>query len=213
MSTPKPQHSREMQEALELAISVAIQTNDLAEGPVSFTDTCLQARRARVITAASLCCVVFEHQTAITFLVDNHRRTSAFALMRPLFDAFWRALWVGFVATEDEVERFRNGPYDPKFETASKKLDSIPGFPPMFRALARQSWKTMSAYTHSSGLVTQRYFRDNAITPAHPDDETIQLIHQAGWFALACGVVLSNVLERDVEPFNNALAMYVSQTS
>lgn len=209
----KPSHRLEMQRAVDLAISVALQTNDLATGPVTFGADCSQAKRLRIVTAASLCCVVFEHQVAITFLIDHHRRSSAFALLRPLFDAFWRSLWISFVASDDEIERFRIDRLDPTFETASKRLDEIKGFPPMFKALKGKSWKTMCSFTHSSGLLTQRYFVDGVIGPAHPDDETIELLHQSGWFALVSGIVLADVTERDVEPFETALTAYANATT
>ena len=208
-----PNHSGAVRKALDISISAAITTNDLAEGPIQFSDECTGARRAKIITASSLCCIAFEHQAAITFLVDHHRRTSAFALLRPLFDAFWRSLWIAFVANDDQVERFRQAKLDPKFETARKKLDAIPGFPPLFGGIAKGGWERMSAFTHGSGLMTQRYFSADVIAPAHADEETIELLHNAGWLALATGIVFANVVERDISPFDEALRKFTQEAT
>ena len=47
---------------------------------------------------------VLDHANAIIVLIENRIYSSAYALVRPLFEGFVRATWLLNCATDDEIE-------------------------------------------------------------------------------------------------------------
>ena len=56
----------------------------------------------REIVAGSLD-VALEHQKAIILLIANEYYGSAFSLIRVLFEAYVRSLWLNYCATDDDL--------------------------------------------------------------------------------------------------------------
>jgi hypothetical protein len=76
----------------------------------------------RKVFASAFFLIVAEHHLAILRLFQQRLPSSAFALVRSLVDAYIRGEWAAKVATEDELERFRNGKFDPSPDATIKKL-------------------------------------------------------------------------------------------
>ena len=61
--------------------------------------------RDRVV--AGLIDLALEHEKSISVLVHRKLYGSVFALLRPLFEAYIRAVWIRYCASDDELEKFK----------------------------------------------------------------------------------------------------------
>lgn len=117
--------------------------------------------------------LVMEHHGAILLLLETgHFDGSAFALVRPLIDAAYRAHWICVCARPEIVERIRNGenvyPGLPQMaDGIEAKLDAGGFF-----AAIKPFINTLHGYTHG-GLeqLTRRLDAVGNISPNYSDEE------------------------------------------
>lgn len=132
--------------------------------------------------------IALEHHEAIWHLTERKLNGSAFALVRPIFDTMYRALWINKVATEQQIERA----IDDKFGfDIDKILDQIKqGYfsdrPPEERQLSdkvlqqlREAWGPMCSYTHSGALAIRRRFTGDELKPNYPDAAITEALNLA----------------------------------
>ncbi|HEX7730835.1 MAG TPA: hypothetical protein VF392_17525, partial [Terracidiphilus sp.] len=63
-------------------------------------------RDTRTLTVIGFISVLIEHQESILLLIIHGNTGSASALVRPVVEGAYRALWINRAATEAEVKRF-----------------------------------------------------------------------------------------------------------
>jgi hypothetical protein len=63
-----------------------------------------EGKRKKVV--AGFLSLSMQHHHSISLLVENKLYSSAFALLRPLFDAVYRGTWISLAASDDEIENF-----------------------------------------------------------------------------------------------------------
>ena len=91
------------------------------------------------------------HHEAIMILCHHERLIgSAYALLRPLVEAATRGLFVGFLATPEQIEKIKGGgePYG-QFNELVPKLDELfktEGL--LFTSYGGEGWKTLNGLTH-----------------------------------------------------------------
>lgn len=148
---------------------------ELLEG-VTFNTT----SRARVSVALQHLCI--EHHQGAHVLVDNGVRGSAFALYRPQFEAYTRAHWYFYCATDAQLGDFVQGREPPRMSQLVGDLEQVMGRPgEVIRRVKDQTWREMCAFTHGGAIqVKARALRDE-IRQSFTDAHTGQLID-----AMAC---------------------------
>lgn len=60
----------------------------------------------RTVTVVGFVSALIEHQESILLLVIHENAGSASALVRPVVEGAYRALWINLPATNEEVEKF-----------------------------------------------------------------------------------------------------------
>src|SRR5262245_26487307 len=85
---------------------------------------------------------VLSHHAAIWLLRERELFGSAFALVRPLYDIMFRALWIGAKATEEQVEQASRDELFFVIMEAKRESDEI-------RALLRQYFKDFAGRLHT----------------------------------------------------------------
>jgi hypothetical protein len=163
--------------------------------PTYTTDT----RTVLVIGAADQ---ALEHHEAIWRLRESKLNGSALAMIRLVYDAMFRALWINAVATDEQVELagddelnwlripVRNDikrVYFGKLEDPKKaaELDKVFG---------KELWKILSSYTHSGARQLARRFSFDEVKPSYTDHELAQAFSAATEALLFCSVLLLNSL-------------------
>lgn len=148
--------------------------------------------RLRLTVAGALFSISLDHHATIVFLLRNDRRSSAFALLRAVFDATWRGAWAAFLAESEQLDDFIAGRYDPKPEPSIRYLERLHALPPVLSRVRLEGWSAMSAYVHGGSLQVQRWIRDGVVEPRHSDGEVVDVLHLADRLAfMACVLFLS----------------------
>ena len=130
--------------------------------------------------------IALEHHEAIWLLTERKLNGSAFAMVRLVFDAMFRALWINKVATPEQIERAK---HDNLGFPISKIIDEIKqgyfGERPTKEAekfdkileVLKQAWKPMCSYTHSGALQLGRRFTGNELKTNYDEGATVEALN------------------------------------
>lgn len=135
-----------------------------------------QSERNR--TAGASFGIALDHHGAIVLLTKNSLYSSGFALLRCLFEAYLRGLWLKHCATGAQVTAFYKGVEPPK--TMLAEIESTAEF--SNRVLSRikeDRWRTMCDFTHTGGLHLQRWQSEEAIEPTFREAELDECLNFA----------------------------------
>ena len=150
--------------------------------------------RKRVV--ASCFAVVLDHFDAILTLLGRQPRicSSAFALMRLIYESYVRGLWLSYCATDDEIDRFSSGSFElPKTPKMIKAIE-LTGFNTHLSSIYSNNWKQLCDYTHTGALQIQLWNTETGIEPNYSDEEIIDVIRFSKEFAFAASVSLSEAV-------------------
>ena len=101
---------------------------------------------------------------SIFFLMKHTFHSSSFALLRCLFEAYLRGLWLKHCASDAQVEDFIKGDAPPK--TMVAEIEATPAFAEgVLSRIKKSSWSAMCAYTHTGGLHLQRWQTADGVEP------------------------------------------------
>jgi len=136
--------------------------------------------------------IALEHHQAIWLLKDAKLDGSAVALVRPVFDAMFRAHWINKVASEEQIEQATRDdlkfPRMPRMHADIKRA-YFGALPPeaavqpdvaeKFFHYLEDIWKVTSSYTHSGGLQLSRRFTNGEVKPNYSEHEMAQALSLA----------------------------------
>ena len=93
--------------------------------------------------------VAIEHSMAIVVLVHETLHGSALALMRLLFEAYVRGMWLMYAATNEDIDRAGRDQFPSCLDivTGLEKSHHFSSRP--FSAVKNQSWKRLCSFTHT----------------------------------------------------------------
>jgi Family of unknown function (DUF6988) len=123
--------------------------------------------------------IALEHHEAIYLLVKSQLHGSAFALVRSLFDAVFRALWINSCATEDQIEEVasRDKAKFPSMADMVAMIDQSYSTDNFFTSIKDVSWAAMCSYTHSGLLQITRRFSGDQVKPNYGDAEIREVLN------------------------------------
>ena len=128
--------------------------------------------------AASCFDIAIEHQKAIILLIANKLYGSAFALVRLLFEAYIRGLWLNHCASDKEIDKFKRGKIDKEFGQLIKEIENIDGYNVGVLSTAKQAgWNVLNSFTHSGFNQVARRNTDSTIEPNYPEEEIEEAIN------------------------------------
>src|SRR5262249_20028626 len=100
---------------------------------------------------------------------------SAFALVRPMFEAVVRA-HVAVKGTENDVQRLWNDQYRMDFNQIGGHIDNLFDLDGLLQRFINETLPILHSCTHSGLFQVERRFKGDSIEPNYPDMEIIQLI-------------------------------------
>jgi uncharacterized protein DUF6988 len=121
--------------------------------------------------------IALEHHEAIFLLIKSKLFGSAFALVRPLLETMFRALWINEVANQSQIEKASRD--ELKFPCISQMLEEIDksySSNILFRSFKGSSWKAMCSYAHSGALQIARRFTNGEVKPSYSDAEILEVL-------------------------------------
>lgn len=158
-----------------------------------------EIRRLRVTVSSALFFAAMDHHVALILLLRNNMRSSAFALLRVIFDATWRGAWATYIASDQNLNAFIVGRYDPKPEPAIRQLEQKHVLPAVLSIIYANGWSAMSAFTHGGALQVQRWIGEAVIEPRHTDAEVREVLDIADRLAFTACVFALDVARVDLE--------------
>ena len=140
-------------------------------------------RRSRL--AAGCLHLAFDHHDAIIMLTERAVYGSAFALLRLLFEAYVRGVWLWYCAAETDLDNFENDDFDRSFGSLIGDLEKLDAFSVGVLSWTKQDiWKLFNSFTHSGYHHVRRRNTQNGIEANYPEREMVAALDFAGAVAI-----------------------------
>ncbi len=139
--------------------------------------------------------VALEHQRAIVLLISHNLHGSAASLVRILFEAYIRGLWLFRCASDEDLQHFmKEDKLKKKFEDLIKDIEKRSGDDELILSMIRsKAWSAMNSYTHTGMSQLGRYNSSQAIEPNYQEDEVIEALNFANVFGLLSALWMTSV--------------------
>ena len=126
-----------------------------------------------------------EHEKAIEILVVRKLYGSVFALIRPLFEAYLRAIWLLHCANDKEYEQFKRGKLEKILGELIEDIEKVDKYGVgVLSDIKESNWKLMNDFTHGGISQALSRNRPNAISSNYPDQDIISAINFAASIGL-----------------------------
>ncbi|MFV0677780.1 DUF6988 family protein [Variovorax sp. tm] len=141
--------------------------------------------RPQTAIAMTMFMLTLEHRQAIMLLVHHGARSPAAALIRPIFEAYFRGVWALKVATKEQIQNILGD--HPRVPTLDTVLQQLRKNEATRHLAAYDSWKASGDYVHSGPLQLNRWLSSGGIEPLHPDSDAIDMLELSDFCGLlAC---------------------------
>lgn len=140
-----------------------------------------------------------EHFRGMVCLVGEGIYGSAFALLRPQYEALVRGAWLAHTATADDVGRFRNNESFefPKLHVMLEQMEAQSlGFVEHLAGIKRRNYKRMNDLTHGGRLQAAVRCGEGEIGQRIPDKDAADLLAMAAAMAAAAAAVIFDIGDR-----------------
>lgn len=126
----------------------------------------------RTLTVVGFISVLIEHQESVLLLVIHGNPGSASALIRPIVEGAFRALWINGPATEAEVKGFvEKDVIQPKFGEIAVALDGAYEGRGMFQGFKARTWDPLNSFTHGGMHQIRRRFIDQKVANDYNEED------------------------------------------
>ena len=130
----------------------------------------------RTLSVIGFISVLIEYQESILLLVMHDQAGSASALMRPVVEGAYRALWINVPATDVEVEKFnKKDKIEPEFGAIATALDNTYGTEDFFQDFKTRSWKHLNSFTHVGMHQIGRRFVKHEVANNYIEEEIYEM--------------------------------------
>lgn len=121
--------------------------------------------------------ICMEHIKSTHLLITYKLYGSAFAIVRPFYETYFRALWMLKFASDQEVEGIRNNTFHfPNMGSKIKELDSIYTGTDFFQKIKHDTWNSMCDYAHSGTLQLSRRWKEGELEPNYEEGEILEVL-------------------------------------
>ncbi len=131
---------------------------------------------ARTLPVIGFISLLIEHHESILLLTMHDMVGSASALLRPVVEGSYRALWVNLPATDAEVNKFNErDEIDLRFGEIAAALDTAYDMEGFFQNLKDRTWKYLNSYTHGGMQQIGRRFVKNEVANNYSEAEIYEM--------------------------------------
>jgi len=149
-----------------------------------------------------MCSVAFEHAESLKMLISTGNFTSAIGLLRLQYEAFTRAMWLFYAASDIAVSKLMNE----LNQESSRKSQNLPMLGEMLKKLEGKapkeaidqllefreySWKPLSSYIHGGIHAVQRHSK------GYPAPLLFQAVKASNGVSVMVGMLLI-ILSEDI---------------
>jgi len=135
----------------------------------------------RIALPAGCFDVAVEHHNGIIALCENGYFGSAFALIRVIFEACVRGVWLHNCATEEEIFQFEKDTLDKKFYQVLQEVEQLEGFNEgILGSVKSKYWGAMNSFTHTGIFQVSRRLSEGSLGSNYSDEEVIEVLGFSG---------------------------------
>jgi hypothetical protein len=154
------------------------------------------SNRNRIAVSLQHLCI--EHHSAIHTLANHQIHGSAFALIRPQFEAYVRGAWFHFCSNENQVASFLEGNDPPRIDTLISDLEKIGAYDSENLSRTKAGvWKNLNDFTHGGVVQVKARVSLDEISSRYREEHVIGLLGSSSTFALLAGVAIASVAGND----------------
>jgi hypothetical protein len=180
-------HSPELSKAITKSKELSIWVSQNIDGLPMASDQ-------RLRLSAGCLHLAFDHHDAIILLVEHGIYGSAFALLRLIFEAYIRGIWLLHCASETDLDKFEQDKFNRTFGSLIGDLEKHEAYSEGILSLVKQdSWNLLNSFTHSGFHHVRRRNTQNYIEANYPEGEIVAALNFAGAIAIMCTVGFSNI--------------------
>lgn len=148
----------------------------------------------RTATVIGFISVLVEHQESVLLLVMHDKVGSASALIRPIVEGAYRAMWVNLPAADEELKKFNEkDKIDLEFGEIATALDNAYDMGDFFRDFKMRAWKHLNSYTHGGMHQIGRRFIKHEVVNNYSEVEIYEMTTTATTIVL---IAISFFLKR-----------------
>lgn len=138
--------------------------------------------------------VAIEHSMAIVVLVHEALPGSALALIRPMFEAYVRGMWLMHAATDADIDRAGHDQFPNDFTRIIAELEKSPQFAQdTFSALKNHAWKRLCSFTHTGYQQIGARLTPEGLGYGYQDSEIVEALVWADGITLMAVVAFANL--------------------
>lgn len=165
---------------------------------VALTDGITFETTNRLRVAVALLHLSLEHQTGIHSLVNFGVIGSAFALVRPQFEAYVRGVWYHRCATDSQISSFIGGEPPPKINVLIEEIEKLEAFDEKRLSSAkRQLWPNLNDFTHGGTTQVKARCTMDEITQNYKEEHIAKLLTASASLSLVAGVALAAAVGKE----------------
>lgn len=164
----------ELQSAIEKSEQWMVQSSTLTDGLK--IDPSVRSR-----VAASLFLLCTEHQQAVHVLTNQGLLGSAFALLRPQFEAYVRGVWYHRCTSDSKLNSFVKGAEAPKILELLTDIGNLSDFDSQDIIETKQAvWRVLNDFTHGGSVQVRARITAKEIDRNYKNEHVIGML---GWSA------------------------------
>lgn len=142
--------------------------------------------------------VALEHQAAIALLHHAELPGSMLALLRVLSESLVRGLWLLHCANDTEIQKFKRGSLDKKFDRLVTEFELKIGTPEgVLSGFKIAAWKAMNDFTHTGFMQVSRRHGPGRVEATYAEHEIAQCLDVAGAIGMIAAYQLVGLSDRN----------------
>lgn len=153
-----------------------------------------------------------EYQAAICVLAAHSLHGSSLALLRVLYEAVVRGLWLGACATDADLERFKRGKLEKKITVLIQEVEAKIGSG-VISQFHGTAWKALNGFTHTGMYQVSRRHSPGQLGANYDAVEVNNAMSVAGALGLiAAGQLIALAHRPDlIPPYMERLSAYAAR--
>ena len=138
--------------------------------------------------------IALEHQRAIILLIQNRCFGSALSLVRLIYEALVRGVWLHHCASEEQIEDYKADKPSIHFVGLFKAVEKISGWEGGFFSSAHpRLWNLMNSFTHNGIRQVECRMNEQDFDASYHDNQILDALIFSGVIALLCGKAVANL--------------------
>ena len=132
--------------------------------------------------------IVIEHHTSIVTLSNLKLYGSALSLYRVQYEALIRGLWLRYVATENDLSKFKSGKEPPRFQKLIESVETARNIKSgLLSHIKNKQWSIFNSFTHTgSEALSMRIGNKTTGYDNYQEDEIAARLRFSGLVLLIC---------------------------